>query len=216
MARTLFFLLILANLLFFAWTQGYFGALADGREPQRLSNQLAPEKLRVIGAAAASPEPAPLDQSCRSISGLAPSEAQRLMAQAKEKQPGLRWAVKLNETPKSIYWVFIPPLANRLAADKKVAELKKRDIADFSLITEEGPDQFAILLGLFNTEPAANEYLRELAKRNVRSAKLQLRENPLDKVQLEARGPAELLAKQLAELLNGQGSAKIGDCPVAR
>lgn len=216
MARTFFFLLILANLLFFAWAQGYFGMQADGREPQRIAGQLAPEKLHLVGGGTSAAGPAQPDQNCRLVSGLAPSEVQRLMTQAKEKQPGLRLAVKLNETPKSIYWVYIPPLANRLAADTKMAELKKRDIADFSLITEEGPNQFAILLGLFNTEPAANEYLKELAKRNVRSAKLQLRENPLDKVQLEVRGPAELLAKQLAEMLNGQSSAKTGDCPTGR
>ncbi|MCX7175954.1 MAG: SPOR domain-containing protein [Proteobacteria bacterium] len=214
MARTFFFLLILVNLLFFAWSQGYFGAVADGREPQRLGNQLAPEKLRVVGIGTSSPAPAQTEQNCRSVSGLALGEAQRLVAQA--RQPELRLSVKLNETPKNIYRVLISPLANRAAADKKMAELKKRDIADFSLITEEGPDQFAILLGVFNTELAANEYLRELAKRNVRTAKVQVRENPFDKARLEVRGPADLLAKQLAELLTGQGAAKIGDCPNGR
>lgn len=216
MVRTFFFLLILANLLFFAWIQGYFGALADGREPQRLNSQLAPEKLRVVGIGPSAPDPAQAEQNCRLVSGLALSEAQRLVAQAKEKQPGLRLAVRLNESPKNSYWVFIPPLGNRLAADKKIAELKNRGIGDFSLILEEGPDQFAILLGVYNTELAANEYLRELAKRSVRSAKVQARENPLDKAQLEVRGPADQMARHLADLLNGQGAARIGDCPTGR
>jgi hypothetical protein len=216
MFRALFFFLILANLLFFAWAQGYFGPLADGREPQRLNNQLVPEKLRVVGMETPASELAQTDQNCRLVTGIAVSEAQRLIAQAKERYPELRLALKLNESPKNVYWVLIPPLGNKLAADKKAAELKKRGIADFSVIPDEGPDQFAILLGLFNGEPAANDYMRELAKREVKSAKLQVRENPLDKARLEARGPADLLTKQLAELLGGQGAAKTSDCPAAR
>lgn len=220
MFRTFFFLLILVNLLFLTWTQGYFGALTDGREPQRLDSQLQPEKLRVVGSGTGigtpSVESARTEQGCRLVIGLAQNDAQRVMTQAKEKHPDLRLSIKLNETPKNIYWVVIPPLANRAAADKKMAELKNREIADFSLILDDGPDKFAILLGVFNTEPAAGEYLRELAKRNVRSAKVQVRENPLDKAQLEAHGPAEVLAVQLADLLVGLNAAKIGDCSVGR
>ena len=46
--RLFFFLLVLANLLFFAWTQRYLGASDDGHEPQRLEQQLHPEKLRIV------------------------------------------------------------------------------------------------------------------------------------------------------------------------
>jgi len=213
MLRTIFFLLVLANLLAFAWTRGYFGVIADGREPQRLANQLAPEMLRVIGSGAS---PVDSSQNCRLVTGVAESEAHQLIAQAKDKHPELRLVLKLNESPKSSYWVLMQPLGNRLAADKKSAELKKLNIPDFTLILDEGPDQFAILLGAFNSEHAAGEYLRELAKRGVRSAKVQVRENPLDKAQLEVRGPPELLAKQLAELLHGQAAARTGDCAAGR
>lgn len=209
MVRTAFFLLVLANLLFFVWTQGYLGVPANGREPLRLSNQLAPEKLRVIGSGAT---PVQSQHNCRLVTGVALSELQRLQLQAREKFPDLRLTVKLNDAPKNIYWVLIPPLGNRLASDKKTVELKKLAIPAFSQILDEGPDQFAILLGVFNSELAAGDYLRELEKRGVRSAKLQARENPLDKAQLEARGSSEQLARQLAELLQGQATARSGDC----
>ena len=150
------------------------------------------------------------------VTGMALSEFQRLLIQAKEKYPELRLAIKLNDAPRSIYWVLIPPLGNKLAAEKKSAELKKLDIPPFTLILDEGPDQFAILLGAFNSELAAGAYLQELSKRGVRSAKLQLRENPLDKAQLEARGPPDLLTRQLAELLQGQPNAKSADCLAVR
>lgn len=215
MLRIFFFLLILANLLFFAWAQGYFGSAGDGREPRRLGNQLMPEKLHVVGIEPPSSQPS-ADRSCRLVSGMALSEAQRLMVLAKEKSPELGFVVKPNDTPAKIYWVLIPPLANRAAVDKKLAELKKRGVNDFSVILDEGADKFAILLGLFDAEPAASQYLQELAKRDVKSAKIETRVNQPEQALLEVRGPTELLVKRLPELLTGRAAASIGECPAGR
>ena len=46
--RLFFFLLVFANLLFFAWAQGYFGRTDENREPQRLAQQLQADKLRIV------------------------------------------------------------------------------------------------------------------------------------------------------------------------
>jgi hypothetical protein len=48
--RLTFFLLVFANLVFFAWAQGYFGGGDPNREPDRLVQQLQPEKLRIISS----------------------------------------------------------------------------------------------------------------------------------------------------------------------
>ncbi len=63
MLRTLVALLLLANLLFFAWSRGWLTPLvapphAGEREPERLAAQVRPEQVRVLrsggnGAAAA-------------------------------------------------------------------------------------------------------------------------------------------------------------------
>ena len=45
--RALVFLLILANLLFLAWTQGYFGAAANP-DAFRLQQQLLAERITVV------------------------------------------------------------------------------------------------------------------------------------------------------------------------
>jgi hypothetical protein len=75
--RLFFFLLVLANLLIFAWTQGHFGAIDDGHEPQRLEQQLHPEKLRIVGnAAAPAPTPGKDGRVCRVINGLKLAEAE--------------------------------------------------------------------------------------------------------------------------------------------
>lgn len=211
--------MLLANLLFFAWTQGYFGAVGAGHEPQRLASQLAPERLHIIGIGQPAPVTGPVTavagpppESCRLVGGLSKDEAQRLRTDT--KLTGLRLAVKTSNNS-STYLVLIPSLANRLAADKKLAELKQLGLSGFYVMLEEGAYKFAISLGQFDTEAAAVEFLQGLAKRGVKSAKLQVLDKPADQVQLEVRGPADLLDKQLPPLFAGKTSAAISDCPVA-
>lgn len=211
--RSAFILLILANLLFLAWGQGFFGTTEDGREPQRLANQLAPEKLRVTELAPQPAAPPPPVEACRLVSGLKLAEAQRLQAQAQSdgKSANLKFVVRPLEAP-SGFWVFIPPFANKAAADKKMAELKQLGIADLYLMADEGADKLAISLGMFSSEQAANEFLHALTKRGVKSAKMQPRSKPAEKAQLEARGPHDLLLTRLPELLAGSTEASVGEC----
>jgi hypothetical protein len=46
--RLAFLALLLANALLFLRGQGYLGTPDAGREPERLSRQLTPEKLRIV------------------------------------------------------------------------------------------------------------------------------------------------------------------------
>lgn len=213
--RAVFLFLILANLLFFAWAQGYFGGKGEGREPQRLANQLAPDRLRIVGSVAPSAVISAPPEICRQVSGLAQLDAQRLRAQAEEKFPGLRVVLRSSKQ-QPIYWVLIPSLANRLVADKKLAELKQLGLKDFSVVLEEGSYKFAISLGQFANEHTAGEFLQGIEKRGVKSAKLLVRENQAEVTPLEVRGPAALLDRQLPLLLAGQAGASIGDCPVGQ
>ncbi len=214
MLRLILLLLILANLLFFVWAQGWLGTRDEGREPQRLNQQIEPEKLQTTIADPKLAEQ--LAESCRLVRGLAPGDMQRLLLLAQEKFPNLRFAVKNREAPSSVYWVFIPPQPNKFMADRKLFELKSLAVTNAAMIQDEGQDKYAISLGLFETEQLAGAYLQELQKRGVKSAKLQARENLLDKVHLEARGPAEILARHLPELIGGLPSASLGDCGVGR
>jgi len=210
----LLLLLILANLLFFVWAQGFLGTVDEGREPQRLGGQIVPERLQ---ATVIDPTPVAANspaEFCRLVTGLAPNVVQRLLVQL--ELPGLRFAIPANASPSKAYWVYVPPLPYRLAAEKKLAELNKLGVVNASVILEEGVDKHAITLGFFDAEQLANEYLQELGKRGVKSARMQVRENPRDKTRLEVRGTAEMLSKHLPELLSGQVDIKFGDCAAER
>ncbi len=53
--RLAFFVLLLANVLLFVWGQGSLGTQNEGREPERLSQQLTHEKLRIVPGTAPAP-----------------------------------------------------------------------------------------------------------------------------------------------------------------
>lgn len=207
MMRTLFILLVLANLLFLAWAEGYFGAPDEGREPQRLTRQLAPEKLKIVRATL--PGGKAQADACRLIDGLSAEDIGRLRSEALAKLPGLQLTGESTEDLSS-YWVLIPPLPDRAAAEKKLAELKRLGLSGYQLVEEEGPLKWAIMLGAFAEQKAGNDFVQGLAKRGVRSAKLQAREKAVLKVRLQ--GSAESLDEKLRELLHAYPAAVATSC----
>ena len=100
MLRGLLVLLLLANGVFFAWTQGWLAPLlpprADPREPERLAAQLRPELITVLSAKAASAAvPAVPRTNCRLSIAAPPSRfcggrARPTMASPRARRPA--WA----------------------------------------------------------------------------------------------------------------------------
>lgn len=226
--RSAFFLLILLNLVFFAWGQGYFGPRDEGREPERLAKQITPEKVRLLAdgdakapppppAPAPPPEAAPVPPQapttpepplvCRRVDGLPATEVEALQAKA-AKVTGVQW-VSLPQAPLTLYWVHLPPQTTRAVAEKKMTELKSLGLSDYHLI-ETGKDALSISLGQFRNEDAAKTFLAAVQKKGVRSAQIKQREVPTGKVILEARGTAEVI-KALTAVL-GEVAALV-DCP---
>jgi len=207
--RLFFFLLVFANLLFFAWAQGYFGTSDEGREPQRMAQQLHPEKLRTVAAAqgptAKKDEPA----ACRIINGLAAAEAEALRV-AIEAAGGNAKIAPLAEPPH--YLVVITDLVNKVAADKKAAELTRFGVAQQTTVAlEDGRHE--IVLGQFDSDAAAREFLQGLSKRGIKSARVEGREPAAPKTRVEARGPASSLVQQLPKLIAPYAGATVGECP---
>jgi hypothetical protein len=205
--RLFFFLLVFANLIFFAWARGYFGTTDENREPQRLAGQLQAEKLRIVRnmktAEAKKPDPA-----CRLINGLNPTEAESLKS-AMKTAGGEATILSLPE-PKP-YLVVISDLANKAAAEKKAAELARFGVAEQTTVELEG-GRYEIVLGSFPAEAAAREMLQGLVKRGIKSARVDSREPPAPKVRVEVRGPAQELLRQLPQLIAPYADATVGDC----
>jgi len=207
--RLFFFLLVFANLLFFAWAQGYFGRTDENREPQRLATQLQADKLRIVRTTQAA-DPKKPTMACRVINGLNPAEAETLKAAM--KTGGAGEATILAPVQPKPHLVAISGLPNKAAVDKKVAELGRFGVTEQVAVELEGGGH-EIVLGAFATEAEARDFLQGLVKRGIKSARVDSRELPVPKVRIEVRGPAEELLRQLPQLIAPHADATIGDCP---
>lgn len=70
------------------------------------------------------------------------------------------------------YWVYMPPRRTRAQVEKKISELKALDINEFFVVHEPGEWLNSISLGVFKTEDAAQNFLKILRKKGVRSARV--------------------------------------------
>ncbi len=198
--RTLFFLLVLGNLLLFAWGQGYFGAAGGSGEAERLSVQIEPDRLRISGKGVPIPTAAePPREACRALAGLERAAADKLVELIAGRDAQLKIDRRALDEPKS-WWVSIPPLPNSAQADSKAAELSRLGVKDFYVVRESGPNQYAISLGLYKSEEAAKGYLAALIRKNVKSARMQVREAAGEKSVVEVRGSEDRLARAMADL----------------
>ncbi|MGB9092905.1 MAG: SPOR domain-containing protein [Gallionella sp.] len=70
------------------------------------------------------------------------------------------------------YWVYFPPLRNRAAVNRKIAEIKALGITDYFVVQGSGRWQNAISLGVFKTREAAQNYLNYMHTKGVHTAKV--------------------------------------------
>lgn len=220
-------LLVLANVLVAARA---FLASPTNPDAGRVEQQLLPEKVKVIGFAdpqrvAASKdnvqpsaevqptaEAQPAAESCQFWSDLANPDADQVQRLLAEQFPAFK-ATRQVTAETNGYWVFVPPLESKDEANRKTAELQQLGVQDFFILHASGPNQFAISLGTYRTEEAANAGLEALRAKGVKSAKVGERKGkPINS--FEIRGPqpqAEMLRQAMAALLPKSNSTACPD-----
>ena len=224
--RALFLLLVLANLLFFAYSHVVREGTA-GSSIQQL--QIAPESIKLLKAAGqASPDqpkpagkaipPAPRVVSAPGaclewgeFAGPGVARAETALAQL---QLGAGQVDRLVMDAVG-YWVYIPPLKNKADADRKVAELKGLGVTEFFLVQDAGQWRNAISLGIFRSEESAQAFLGKLKEQGVRSAIAARRENFLKQVAFFVREPSATTVARITAL-QGEfpgSEIKAGPCP---
>lgn len=222
--RIAFFLLLLANLAFFAWA--YFGAGRASEEPQLMQQQLNPQEIRLLSAdqvaklaaerakqadrPKAPPKVAPV--ACLELGAFSLADVPRVQQALEPLGLGSRLSQRRAQEIAS-YWVFIPPLRNRQAANQKAAELKKLGVEDFFIVSEDPKARFAISLGVFKTEEAARSRLSELRTKGVRTARVSPKETSVQKVYFAIREVPDALVAKLNDLRQGFAGTELKDCP---
>ena len=217
--RTLFFLLLLANLGFLAWS--YFGAGPTMSESQLVEQQLNPEAIHLLSAEQVAalaaerpkPPPRPAVAACLELGAFNPADVARVQQALDPLALGPRLSQRRAEEIAS-YWVFMPPQRDRQAANQKAAELRKLGVEDFFVVQEDPRHRYAISLGVFKTSEAAQARLAELRAKGVRTAKVGPRETPVHKIYFTVREVPDALAAKLNEVRQSFPGSELKTCPL--
>lgn len=219
--RGFVFLLILANLLFFAWTQGYLGT-ASNPDAFRMQQQLLANQVTVVARDVPPPETTKTDavvkpvenkstDACIALNDVSTAVADHLETLVTDKFSGFK-VTRTNVTANPNYWVYIPPLASKKDVDTKAGELKKLGLTDFFVVQESGPNNRAISLGLYSTKELASAYLETLRGKGVKSAKITERPGKPASALLEIRGPEAQFDALRQAISEAQSEVKPGTC----
>ena len=198
--KKLFFILLLANVIFFALIR--LGGPGWGEPVKQEQPPLHEEKIRLLGAkseplkAQNLPVPAQIPVSPVPSSDLQLSMSMAVPAASEQdNQTCLEWGdfsgpdLARATTALSVlqlgnrlrqreiehdtgYWVYIPPLKNKSAVNKKIGELRNLGIKEYFVVSNAGRWRNAISLGVFKTREAAQNFLDQLHTKGVRSAQV--------------------------------------------
>jgi sporulation related protein len=227
--RAFFLLLVLANLVFYAYAQ--VASESGGAEKRIPQLQIAPEKIKLLNAdgklppekrpSARKPKPATVPKvataapaACLEWGVFAgPGVAKAEAALAQLELPAAQ--IERTVTDASGYWVHMPPQKTKADADRKVRELKTLGVTELVMVMDPGEWRYAISLGIFRTDEAAQAFLAGLRKQGVRTAIVARRENFLKQVVFYVRDPSPATVARLTLTQNEfPGSElKAGPCP---
>jgi hypothetical protein len=217
--RTVFFVLLLANAVFFVWSQ-YFSpveAAADGV----LARRNEPDKLKIVPPAG--PAPAPLTQKpaasaaamtgCLEWGGFTPTEFARAEKALEPLALGARLGQRRVDETASWWWVFIPSQGTREAALKKAAELKALGISGYRIMGEEGDSPWALSLGVYRFEQSALARLATVREQGVRTALVGSRDTVLSRIWLQVKGIDPALEARLRDIARQLDGSELRACP---
>lgn len=207
MLRTIVLLLLLLNSAYFAWSHGSLAALGlapvSQREPQRLSQQVKPEAVRLLSeqearqleTASTTPSKPP---ECLQA-GIFDAEHEAQLRQTLEAMalPPSSWTLVPIVKP-GRWIVYMGRFANSEALEKKRTEL---GLLKIRLEKLRNPAlEPGLSLGGYETQAAANAVLPDLTRRGVRTARVMPELAEVRGVMLRLSAVDEGLRARLPEL----------------
>ena len=181
MLRLIVLLLLLANGLYFAWSHGllhaYGLAPVQQAEPQRLTQQLHPERLRLLGAdevkrleaATAQSSLPPRPTECLQAGLYDERQATALRQALDTALPQGSWEFENGVEPER-WIVYMGKYPDNDTLNKKLAELRSLNIR-FEPLSNPALSP-GLSLAAYPSEAAAKEGLAQFASRGVRTARV--------------------------------------------
>jgi hypothetical protein len=157
--RVLFLLLLLANLLFLAWSRWVVVPAQAVREAPASASRLQPIRLQQEAGPAASANSLPADLVAASCVSVGPflEQAQADAVAATLQRLGFtsRPRAAVDEVRVG-YWVRVPNMATAEDAGNAIATLQAAGLADAYVVTDEGPDN-TVSIGVYADPKKAAE-----------------------------------------------------------
>ena len=211
--RTIFILLLLANVTLFAYTR--LDRAGNG-DAARLAEQVQPDKIRLLTpqqvAALGPAKVAALADVCLEWGPFNDGDKARAQGELEPSGLGRLLTQKRVETS-TAFWVYLPRSTNKANIDRRVAELKAAGIRDVAIV-DTGAQRYTISLGVFRTEEAARALLAELAAQGIKDAQAGPRQQTIVQTLLVIRDPGAPVVARVRNLQSGYPGTdiKIGAC----
>ncbi|MGB2817737.1 MAG: SPOR domain-containing protein [Burkholderiaceae bacterium] len=221
-----FLLLVLVNVVLFAWQHGVFGHYGDGgREPERVARQVEPERIRVLtekdvqalrerAKQSSGVVDLGLAQACLEFGDFSAAEAARAEKALAALSTTIKVTVGLVEAP-GWYMVYLPPFKTLGEAERRAEELRKLGIKDMLVMNENSAMRFAISLGSFRDPNAAKAHLAALDKAGIKGARIADRPSAVTLTRFQLRDVDAAAAQQLVALRGDFPAQTVRACPAS-
>jgi hypothetical protein len=221
--RALVLALLLANLLFFGWTRGWFAPALpprpSEREPQRLQAQLRPQSVTVLSPSAAGAAPvaqaAATAVACLEAGPLGPQQleaAEAALARAGVPAEALR---RETVTRPALWVVYSGPFDAPGAQQRQEAELRRLRLDFEALQDDRAPPGGGLALGRHGDREAAEQALATLAQSGLSDARV-LELPASDQAWLRVPAADAALRAQLAAVEDQAPGLRFVPCAAAR
>jgi hypothetical protein len=204
MLRFLIALLLLANVAFYCWSEGWLDSMVGirsigDREPERLGHQVNPELVRILGnetsARASAPSPTLV---CLEAGPFNDAQAVAAQAGVQDQLPSGSWALVRIDKPGS-WIVYMGKYPNHESLVKKEDELKRLKL-DFEEFHGNANLEPGLSFGRFDDRSAATGKLDQLVQQGVRTARIVELSQPTSSQMLRVEKADPGLAARLAAL----------------
>lgn len=153
--RIFFYALVFLNLAFFAWAQGLFTAHSEIHEPQRLTQQINADSMRLVSNTPPAVAPESLATVCQAIGGLSQITADQVL-----RDVASLGGIAQRMPKQSYYRVFISGLATQALAESKKTALLAKKLEPIKPLSEMQVQAtklggYRLLVGLFGDVEAA-------------------------------------------------------------
>jgi len=226
--RQVFLVLLLLNVVLFGWLRGWFGQSVSGREPGRLDQQIAVERIRVLTErevqqvekrahdAKASPAPAAAlapdtTVACVEIGEFA-NDAQ--LARLRDRLATLKLTDRVSEQTRDRpgwYLVYLPAERTFADAEQRTEQLRAQGLQDL-LVFKEGTLRFAIGIGSFRDRDLARKQVVLLDRRGIKGARITDNPTTVRSTRVLIRGADAAAVRQLEDAAKDFPQQKVQPC----